>query len=100
MSLKYNDYLKEEFGIDEKVLAAVERAEDQLAERFKEIDDICAVCQMKVLKAFQDNHINATHFDWSMGYGYDDPGRAAVEKVYASVFRTEAALVRPNIVNG
>lgn len=100
MSLKYNDYLKEEFGIDEKVLAAVERAEDQLAERFKEIDDICAVCQMKVLKAFQDNHINATHFDWSTGYGYDDPGRAAVEKVYASVFRTEAALVRPNIVNG
>ncbi len=100
MSQKYNNYLIEKFGIDEKVLDAVGRAESQLAQRFEEIDDVCAICQMKVLKAFQDNHINATHFDWSTGYGYDDPGRAAVEKVYASVFGTEAALVRPNIVNG
>ena len=100
MSHKYNKYLKEEFGIDEKVTEAVDRAEKQLEERFEEIDDICAICQMKVLKAFQDNHINATHFDWSTGYGYDDPGREAVERVYASVFRTESALVRPNIVNG
>ena len=96
----YTNYLNKEFNKDKDVLEAVSEAESQLAERFREIDDITAICQMKVLKAFQDNHINATHFDWSTGYGYDDAGREAVERVYASVFRTEAALVRPNIVNG
>ncbi len=97
---KYNNYLKEQFNIEDKVLALVDEAENALAERFAGIDDITAICQMKVLKAFQENHINATHFDWSTGYGYDDAGREAVERVYASVFGTEAALVRPNIVNG
>lgn len=97
---EYKEYLNKEFNIDEKVLALVGECEEGLADRFAEIDDITAICQMKVLKAFQDNHINATHFDWSTGYGYDDAGREAVERVYASVFRTEAALVRPNIVNG
>ena len=97
---KYNEYIKEQFNIDDKVLALVDEAENALAERFAGIDDITAICQMKVLKAFQENHINATHFDWSTGYGYDDAGREAVERVYASVFGTEAALVRPNIVNG
>ena len=96
----FKEYLSTEFNIDEKVLAIVSDAEARLAERFAKIDDTTAICQMKVLKAFQDNHINATHFDWSTGYGYDDAGREAVERVYASVFGTEAALVRPNIVNG
>ena len=96
----YKHYLKKEFNISEEVLDLVDKAENLLAERFDRIDDTTAICQIKVLKAFQDNHINATHFDWSTGYGYDDAGRDAVERVYASVFRTEAALVRPNIVNG
>ena len=97
---KYNEYLNKNFDIDIKVLEMVSEAEADLKEQFDEIDDITAICQMKVLKAFQDNRINATHFDWTTGYGYDDPGREAVERVYASVFGTEAALVRPNIVNG
>ena len=96
----YNNYLINEFNIAPEVIKAVEEAESVLADRFSELDDICAICQMKVLRAFQENHINATHFDWSTGYGYDDPGREAVERVYASIFGTEAALVRPNIVNG
>ncbi|MBQ6388271.1 MAG: methionine gamma-lyase family protein [Mogibacterium sp.] len=97
---QYEDYLIRDFDISPKVLDIVREAEEQLADRFAELDDICAVNQMKVLRAFQDNHINATHFDWSTGYGYDDPGRDAVERVYSSIFNTEAALVRPNIVNG
>ncbi|MBQ3291746.1 MAG: methionine gamma-lyase family protein [Mogibacterium sp.] len=100
MSVKYDEYLINEFHIDPKVVDVVNEAEELLKERFEEIDDICSICQMKVLRAFQENHINATHFDWNTGYGYDDPGRAAVERVYATVFNTEAALVRPNIVNG
>ena len=98
--MDYREYLIKNFDIDERVIDLVQSTESRLAERFAGIDDITAICQMKVLKAFQDNHINATHFDWSTGYGYDDAGREAVERVYASVFGTEAALVRPNIVNG
>lgn len=96
----YNNYLEKELNIDRRVIDKIEQAEASLRERFDEIDDITSVNQLKVLKAFQDNHINATHFDWSTGYGYDDPGREAVERVYSSIFHTEAALVRPNIVNG
>jgi len=96
----YREYLQSEFNIDSKVIDKIKEAEASLSERFAGVDDVTAVCQLKVLKAFQDNHINATHFDWSTGYGYDDAGRDAVERVYASVFNTEAALVRPNIVNG
>ena len=98
--MDHREYLIKNFDIDERVIDLVQSTESRLAERFAGIDDITAICQMKVLKAFQDNHINATHFDWSTGYGYDDAGREAVERVYASVFGTEAALVRPNIVNG
>ena len=100
MQGSYAAYLEEKFNIDRKVIEKVKEAEHSLSEEFREADDIASVCQLKVLKAFQDNHINATHFDWSTGYGYDDAGREAVERVYASVFGTEAALVRPNIVNG
>lgn len=100
MSAKYDEYLIKEFNIDPKVIDVVHEAEKLLEKRFEELNDVCSICQMKVLRAFQENHINATHFDWSTGYGYDDPGRAAVERVYSTVFNTEAALVRPNIVNG
>ena len=100
MSNLYRDYLIKDFGISEAALDAVDEAEKQLFSNFEYADDVTSVCQLKVLKALQDNHLNATHFDWSTGYGYDDPGREAVEKVYASVFHTDAALVRPNIVNG
>lgn len=100
MTNSYREYLINDFGISKEVLDAIDEAEASLAEQFAEADDITSVCQLKVLKALQDNHINATHFDWSTGYGYDDHGREAVERVYASVFHTEAALVRPNIVNG
>ena len=100
MQGSYAKYLEEEFNIDKRAIEIAANAESSLSDTFKEVDEIASVCQLKVLKAFQDNHINATHFDWSTGYGYDDAGREAVERVYSSVFGTEAALVRPNIVNG
>ena len=100
MKASYTDYLVREFGINKRIIDYVSNLEASLSDSFNEADEICGICQLKVLKAFQDNHINATHFNWSSGYGYDDAGRDAVERVYASVFNTEAALVRPNIVNG
>lgn len=92
--------LHETMGIDEKVLAAVDLAEHQVESQFAKLDDICAYNQYKVLAAFQDHRISDMHFAWNTGYGYDDPGREALEKVYSQIFHTDAALVRPLIVNG
>ena len=92
--------LCEQFGIDSETVDAVERAEASLADEFRKIDDICEYNQYKVLKAFQDNRISDMHFGWNTGYGYDDPGRDALERLYASVFKAEGAIVRTQIVNG
>ncbi len=96
----YNKHLIENFDIRENILAYIDGKEEELKDLFHRQDEICSVNQLKVLKAFQENNINDTHFGWNTGYGYDDAGREAVERVYASIFHTEAALVRPNIVNG
>ena len=56
--------------------------------------------QYKVLSAFQKNRIRDMHFGWKTGYGYDDPGREAIEQTFADVFHTDAALVRTTFVNG
>ncbi len=95
-----NKYLHETFGIDERIIELSSRCEHELKEKFDALDDIMAYNQYKVLKAFHDNRISDTHFAWNTGYGYDDAGRDAVEKVFAQVFGGEKALVRTNIVNG
>ena len=64
------------------------------------VDDIAEYNQAKVLSAMHKNRLNATHFNLSSGYGYDDDGRDNLERVYADVFHTEAALVRPQITCG
>lgn len=92
--------LNQEFGIHENVLNAVSEAEEQVVHIYQELDDIMAFNQYKILDAFQKNKISDRHFAWNTGYGYNDPGREALESVYADIFRTDAALVRPIIVNG
>lgn len=93
-------YLSDHFAINPWVLSQVRLAEAQVREQFQKLDDIMAFNQYKVLAAFQKNRISDMHFAWQTGYGYNDPGREALEKVYAEIFATEAALVRPTIVNG
>lgn len=93
-------YLKEEFGIDQDVLELVKKAEEIVYSSFYALDQKMEYNQYKVLKGFQANRISDLHFGWNTGYGYDDPGRDAIEQVYAHIFGTEAALVRPIIVNG
>lgn len=96
----HNKHLIKDFGIKPEVLELIDKAEAKLKDKFDTLEDICAINQLKVLNAFQENNISDTHFSWNTGYGYDDAGRNAVENVYASIFNTESALVRPNIVNG
>ena len=83
----------------EDMLLAAE-ADAALAETYAKIDAIALANTDKVMRAFADNRISEMHFQASTGYGYDDPGREAIEKIYAQVFGTEAALVRHTIVNG
>ena len=92
--------LQEEMNIDPKVLNLVAEAEKEVSIHFSHLNDVMTYNQYKVLDAFQKNRISDSHFNWTTGYGYNDMGREALEKVYADIFRTEAALVRPIIVNG
>ncbi|MBQ5801046.1 MAG: methionine gamma-lyase family protein, partial [Clostridia bacterium] len=87
-------------GISEEVFAFGEKVLSDLEERFKKIDEVSEYNQCKVISAMQENHVNATHFAATTGYGYNDVGRDNLEKVYASCFHTESALVRPQITCG
>ena len=71
-----------------------------LRQRFDAVERTAEYNQAKVLAAMQKNRVNATHFAATTGYGYDDEGRDNLERVYAGVFHTEAALVRPQITCG
>ena len=87
-------------GISPAVYNYGEAALNHLAERFAAIDQIAEYNQAKVIAAMQKNRISAACFAATTGYGYDDMGRDALERVYADVFHTEAALVRPQITCG
>lgn len=73
---------------------------EELEERFRQIDETAEYNQMKVLKAMQDAHVSEACLLGTTGYGYNDIGRDTLEEVYASVFHTEDALVRPQITCG
>ncbi len=92
--------LYKEMGVSQKVYAYGEEALEKLKDRFAEIDRIAEYNQAKVLHAMQKNRVSAACFAATTGYGYDDVGRDNLEKVYADVFHTEAALVRPQITCG
>lgn len=94
------DKIYEEFGISEKVHRFGEIIIEELSERFKKIDETAEYNQLKVLKAMQDNKVSEACLMGTTGYGYNDIGREKLEAVYASVFHTEDALVRPQITCG
>lgn len=87
-------------GIEEDVFDFCQDIVEDLKERFEEIDQRAERLQMKVLSAMQKNRVSAGCFETSTGYGYDDLGRETLEAVYAEVFQTEDALVRPQITCG
>ena len=92
--------LYEEMGISPAVYAYGEKTLNRIKDRFESIDQVAEYNQAKVLHAFQKNRIAATCFAATTGYGYNDEGRDKLEQVYADVFHTEAALVRPHITCG
>ncbi len=92
--------LYESLGISPAVYEYGQTVLQRLQDRFSEIDQVAEYNQAKVLSAMQRNRVGAACFAATTGYGYDDVGRDNLERVYAHVFHTEAALVRPQITCG
>ena len=89
-----------ELGIDADIYAYGARTEARLRDRFAEIDRTAEYNQLKVIRAMQKNRVSEGCFAATTGYGYNDLGRDTLEAVYADIFHTEAALVRPQITCG
>ncbi|MBB5263659.1 cystathionine beta-lyase family protein involved in aluminum resistance [Catenibacillus scindens] len=94
-----NQYYRS-LGLSENVYTFCQSVEKDLEPRFKEFDRVAEYNQLKVIKAMQEHKVSDYHFADSTGYGYNDSGRDTLEAVYASVFHTEDALVRPHITCG
>ena len=97
------DFMEQQYeslGISKEVYQFGQKIEASLKERFEKIDQIAEFNQMKVIRAMQENRVSAECFNMSSGYGYNDLGRDTLEKVYASCFKGEDALVRPQITCG
>lgn len=87
-------------GIEPCVYAYGTRVLEGLQERFARIDQVAEYNQLKVVKAMQDCQVSEACLLGTTGYGYNDLGRDTLEQVYAKVFHTEDALVRPQITCG
>ena len=92
--------LYRELGIRREVLDFGREIEAGLEKRFAAIDGVAEYNQLKVIQAMQKNQVSEGCFHYASGYGYNDVGRDTLEEVYASVFHTESALVRPQITCG
>ena len=78
----------------------IKNCNKDLEDSFKRIDDIEEFNSKKVLDAFIENGVCETDFNSATGYGYNDIGRDKIEKVYASIFKAEDALVRCQFISG
>ena len=94
------DFLVKKYKISGKALEIYKEAESELEETFRPYDEIREYNVLKVLNAFQEERISDAHFTNTTGYGLDDMGKDALDRVYARIFKTEKALVRHNFVSG
>ena len=90
----------ESFGVSKKVIELSDKVLKSLEGRFLDIDKNAEYNQMKVLSAMQKHKVSDIHFAATTGYGYNDLGRDVLEDVYATTFKGESALVRPQLVSG
>ena len=78
----------------------VAQAEERCYSQFQKIDDMALHHTARVLDAFQKHAVAVRHFAPSTGYGYGDAGRDTLEAIFAELFGTQAAIVRPQIASG
>ena len=84
----------------EKIEQMIRLAEIELADAFSELEHIEEIRTRQILDVFRKYQVSYRHFAPTTGYGYDDVGRDVLEKIYADLFHTEAALMRPHIASG
>ncbi|MBE7034927.1 MAG: hypothetical protein E7402_02225 [Ruminococcaceae bacterium] len=92
--------MKDVYGIRTQTFDLMRRAEEDLSASFRRFEAQAENNQAKVLAAFHAEGISERHLLGTTGYGYDDAGRDALDRIYASVFGAECALVRQQIVSG
>ncbi len=92
--------LYQKMGISEEVLNYGEEILEGLKERYAQIDAVAEYNQAKVVHAMQECKVSEACLLGTTGYGYNDLGRDTLEEVYAHIFHTEDALVRPQITCG
>lgn len=97
--MDYETILRDSFGISEVLLQESREVTAQCREMFDKIDEVRGYNQLKVLQAFRDAQIAPMHFAPTYGYGYSDAGREKLEELFAAVFRSEDAIVRPQIAS-
>lgn len=98
--MDFSQKIYTDVGITEYAIDFVNCTERTLGNQFERIEAIQFVNQAKVLSAFRKHRVESRHFAGTTGYGYGDIGRDLLDKVFAEVFHTEAAIVRPQIVSG
>ncbi len=86
--------------MNKEIAAMIREAEEALRDAFARIDETEEIRTRQVLDIFRENQVSYRHFAPTTGYGYDDVGRDTLERIYAAVFHTEAALMRPHIASG
>ena len=88
------------FGIKNEILQLSKEVENECEKQFKRIDEIKEINSLKVLYAFQKCGLSEMHMQSSNGYGIDEIGRNKIEEIYATIFNTEDALVRAQLISG
>ena len=88
------------YGISKELEELSEKIQSDIEPIFREINKICEINSLKVLKAFQKYQVSEMHFGTSTGYGYGDIGRDIIEKIFAEVLETEDSLVRNQFISG
>ena len=94
------DFMGDVLGIGQNLLELGRSIDRKCADEYEKIARIKGYNQIKVLNAFRDKRVAPMHFAPSYGYGYSDPGREKLEELFACLFGTEKALVRPQIASG
>ena len=89
-----------EYGISEEIENLAKQVEEEIKPELEEINKICQINSLKVLKAFQKYKVSEVHFNSSTGYGYGDIGRETIESIFAEVLGAEDALVRSQFISG
>lgn len=73
---------------------------NKIQPKIDEIDKQSYKNSEKVLNAFRECNINESHFNETTGYGYQDVGREAIEKIFSIILGAEDSLVRSQIISG